>query len=229
MSSKNEIFGAFFGQFPFGSLVFFILQTQLSPLVLDRPFGASPDPGPFMELTRHWVGPRKPCEQKGGCLRYREFLVQMWRIRTWWRSWWSQHHWDHFLRQKMVIFFGGKDGDYCEKPRLAMKIRTVWVRARMLFMVLTTAHSETIPPFRNVEGKVQKSRSSSDLLKYSYHNCIHKKTSSMILGEVDFVGQIFPFFFWAWKKHTTIPVSGGQNAAAGGHPLHSSRALGQDG
>ena len=74
----------------------------------------------------------KTLRAKGGCLRYREFLVQMWRIRTWWRSWWSQHHWDHFLRQKMVFFLGGEDRLFCKKPMLAMKLRTVWVRARML-------------------------------------------------------------------------------------------------
>lgn len=96
---------------------FFHTADQLSPLVLDRPFGASPDPGPFMELTRHWVGPWKPCEQKGGgAYGTASFLVQMWRIRTWWRSWWSQHHWDHFLRRKMVFFFFWKT-DYFVKNR----------------------------------------------------------------------------------------------------------------
>ena len=44
MSTKNARFGAFFGQFPFGSLVFNTAES-LSPLVHSPAFGASPDPG----------------------------------------------------------------------------------------------------------------------------------------------------------------------------------------
>ena len=128
---KCEIRCIFWSKNPFGSLVFFSYCRPIEPI------GSGPALWGITGLkVRSWSWPATESDRenpatKGGCLRYREFLVQMWRIRTWWRSWWSQHHWDHFLRQKMVFFFG-ENRLFCKKPMLAMRIRTVWVRARML-------------------------------------------------------------------------------------------------
>ena len=37
-----------------------------------------------------------------------------------------------FFTPEDGVFFGGEDRLFCKKPMLAMKLRTVWVRARML-------------------------------------------------------------------------------------------------
>lgn len=224
----------FLVSFHLGAWYFFHTADQLSPLVLDRPFGASPDPGPTHGVDPPLSRTEKTLRQKGGAYGTAGFLVQMWRIRTWWRSWWSQHHWDHFLRRKMVFFFFGKT-DYFVKNRCWQWELEPFGWELGCFHGFNNSSQQDHSSLSKCWRKGSKNqifiRSSINLHIIIY---MQKNLAPWFFGEVGyFVGQIFPvFFFWAWKK--TPPPRDPRfgrptNAAAGsptGHPLHWSRALG---
>ena len=205
MSSKNERFVHFLVSFHLGAWYFFILQTQLSPLVLDRPFGASPDPGPFMELTRH-ESPRKPCDKKGALTVPRVFgadvkdknLVKKLMIPTSLGPWDAGRWW---------FFCFGKT-DYFVKNRCwQWKLEPFWVRARMLFMVLICFNNCSQRDYSSLSKCWRKGFKKLDLhqIFLKIHIIIYtQKLAQWYCGKLIFVGQTSRFFFWFEKN--TIPV-----------------------
>ena len=172
----------------------------------------------------------KTLRAKGGVLTVpASFLVQMWRIRTWWRSWWSQHHWDHFLRQKMVFFLGGKTDYFVKNQCWQWNLEPFGWELGCFHGFNNCSQQDNSSLSKCWRKGFKKPDLHQIFYKSSYHHIHAKKLAQWYWGKVGILYAKSSPFFLAWKKNTTIPVSGGQNAAAGGHPLHSSRALGQDG
>lgn len=214
MSSKNERFGAFFGQFPFGSLVFFSYCRPIEPI------GSGPALwGITGSRSNSWSWPATESDRenpatKRGCLRYRGFFGADVKDKNLVKKLMIPTSLGPFFAPEDGVFFFGKT-DYFVKNRCWQWELEPFGWELGCFHGFNNCSQQDHSSLSKCWRKGSKNqifiRSSINLHIIIY---MQKNLAPWFFGEVGyFVGQIFPVFFFGLEKkhhHREIPVSGGQ-------------------